>query len=98
MNFRNFSVSTETNNNNTPLKKFIKGLKIGFNMPLLPNKVLKFHNNPFIRILRVVGGIFVIIWLAKLYGNYYILIFPIVKGNQEFSLLLFCSNILIIII
>lgn len=60
-----------------PKKKIINDLKIAWNIPVLPDKILIFHNNIIIRIFRVIGGISVIIWLGKFYGDYNIIVFPL---------------------
>lgn len=45
----------------------LKSLKLGFNHLLLPPKVENFHNNPFTRIFRVLGGITIILFVFFLY-------------------------------
>lgn len=45
------------NNKKTIFQRLLIGLKVGWNAPVLPPKVLNFHNNPLIRIFRVIGGI-----------------------------------------
>jgi hypothetical protein len=47
------------------IKDFIFGLKRGFNMPLLPEKIMIFHNSPLIRIFRVIGGLSILACLGK---------------------------------
>jgi len=46
-------------------QRFIIGLKVGWNAPLLPERVANLHNHPFIRIFRVIGGISIITVLSK---------------------------------
>jgi hypothetical protein len=48
---------------NSILQRILKGLKIGWNTTTLPVKVKTFHNNPLIRIFRIIGGfcIFVVV-------------------------------------
>jgi hypothetical protein len=41
------------------------GLKVGWNAPMLPERVINLHNHPFIRIFRVIGGISIITVLSK---------------------------------
>ena len=43
------------------------GLKVGWNAPMLPKSVQKFHNYPLTRIFRVMGGISIITFLSKKY-------------------------------
>lgn len=50
---------------NNTLSRILKGLKLGFNLSLLPAKVERFHNNPFTRIFRVLGGISIILFLSS---------------------------------
>lgn len=45
--------------------RFIKGVKKGFLTPTLPLHILKIQKNPFIRILRVLGGVSVLLILTK---------------------------------
>jgi hypothetical protein len=60
---RGFASSTQK----SKFQRFMFGFKKGINLSLLPDKVLVFHNNLFIRIFRVLGGISLILWLSKLY-------------------------------
>lgn len=46
-------------------QRFIIGLKHGWNVPMLPDKVSRFHNHPFTRIFRVIGGMSVVTVLLK---------------------------------
>jgi len=81
----------------TKLRRFTNGLIIGFNMSLLPPKVLCFHNNKLVRILRAIGGIFVIILLGKWYGDYYIIVFPIAIFHLIYIILIkFCNVVYIV--
>ena len=81
----------------TKLKRFTKGLIIGFNMSLLPPKVLCFHNNILVRILRVIGGISVITLLGKWYGDYYIIVFPIAIFHFIYIIFInFCKVVYIV--
>ena len=52
-------------NNKTLIQRFINGLKMGWNTPMLPKKVLNFHNHPFVRIFRVIGGISIVTVLSN---------------------------------
>lgn len=73
----------------TKLKRFTKGLIIGFNMPLLPPKILCFHNNILVRIFRIIGGISVITWLGKFYASgYYYIVFPIAMLHLIYFLII----------
>lgn len=54
-------------NKKTLFQRFVIGLKVGWNAPMLPKKVIDFHTHPFIRIFRVVGGISIITVLSKKY-------------------------------
>lgn len=53
------------NNQKTLFKRLITGLKVGWNAPVLPTKVLNFHNNLFIRVFRVIGGISILTVLSN---------------------------------
>ena len=61
-------------NNKTKFKRFIAGLKIGWNKPLLPAKFNAFHNYPIIRIFRVIGGLSV---LTVLLNKHILLLSPL---------------------
>lgn len=52
-------------NNKTLFQRFINDLKIGWNTSMLQEKVLNFHNHPFVRIFKVIGGISIITVLSK---------------------------------
>lgn len=81
----------------TKLSRFTKGLIIGFNLSLLPPKVLCFHNNIVVRILRVIGGISVITLLGKWYGDYYIIVLPIAIFHFIYIILInFCKVVYIV--
>ena len=43
----------------------VLGIKLGWNTPLLPPKILSFNNHPFVRIFRVIGGLSVLTVLLK---------------------------------
>jgi hypothetical protein len=66
---RYYSTNHKNDNNKrkTILQRIWLGIKIGWNAPMLPPKVLSFHNHPFIRIFRVIGGISIITFLSKKY-------------------------------
>jgi len=70
-------------NKKTILQRIIIGLKVGWNAPMLPPKVLNIHNHPFIRIFRIIGGICIITFLSKKYllfiypFNYIVLLFAL---------------------
>lgn len=73
-----------TNKNTKTIWQIIViGLKIGWNAPMLPKSVEKFHNYPLIRIFRVIGGISIITFLSKKYllfiypFNYIVLLFAL---------------------
>jgi hypothetical protein len=57
----------------TIFQRLIIGLKVGWNAPMLPPKVLNIHNHPFIRIFRVIGGLSIIAFLSK---KYLLFIYP----------------------
>lgn len=67
----------------TILQRIILGLKVGWNAPMLPPKMLNIHNHPFTRIFRVLGGISIITFLSKKYllfiypFNYIVLLFAL---------------------
>lgn len=52
-------------NTKTMFQRIITGLKVGWNTPMLPDKVIAFNNYPLMRIFRVIGGITVITVLLK---------------------------------
>ena len=58
----------------TIFKRFITGLKVGWNTPMLPESVTKIHNHPFTRVFRVIGGALTVLVLSK---NYLILPFSL---------------------
>lgn len=62
---RFYSTSKTDKNTKTLRQRFIIGLKHGWNVPLMPDKVSRFHNHPFTRIFRVLGGLSVITVLLK---------------------------------
>lgn len=45
--------------------RLVTGLKVGWNAPVLPPKILSFHNNPFVRIFRVIGGLSILTVFSK---------------------------------
>jgi hypothetical protein len=51
------------------LNSFILGVKKGFNIPMLPNKISIYYNNIFIRILRFIGGVCLLLVLTSAYIN-----------------------------
>jgi len=55
----------EKSNTKTLWQRFITGLKVGWNAPMLPEKVASLHNHPFVRIFRVIGGISIITVLSN---------------------------------
>lgn len=61
------------NNQKTLFQRLIIGLKVGWNAPVLPTKVLNFHNNPLVRIFRVIGGISI---LTVLLNKHLLLFLP----------------------
>lgn len=58
-------------NNKTILSRIWTGLKLGWNTPLLPPKVLNFQNHPLVRVFRVIGGLSVITVLLKKHLLFY---------------------------
>jgi len=73
----------DNKNKRTVLQSIWLGIKVGWNAPMLPPKVLNVHNHPFVRISRVIGGICIITFLSKKYllfiwpFNYIVLIFAL---------------------
>ena len=51
----------------TIFQRIWSGLKVGWNAPVLPKSVQKFHSYPLTRIFRVIGGISIITFLSKKY-------------------------------
>ncbi len=45
--------------------RLVTGLKVGWNAPVLPSKVLSFHNNPLLRVFRVIGGVSILTVFSK---------------------------------
>lgn len=82
-NHNNNKENKSNKNKKTILQRIWSGLKVGWNAPMLPPKVLNFHNNPFVRIFRVIGGISIITFLSKKYllfiypFNYVVLLFAL---------------------
>ena len=52
-------------NKKTLYGRFILGLKLAWNTSLLAKIVLAFHNYPFVRIIRVLGGLCVLVVLLQ---------------------------------
>jgi hypothetical protein len=46
-------------------KRILTGLKLGWNTPTLPEKVIKFQGHPLIRVFRVLGGVSTVLVLTK---------------------------------
>lgn len=55
------------NNQKTLFQRLVASLKVGWNAPVLPPKVLNFHNNPLVRIFRVIGGISILTVLSNIH-------------------------------
>ena len=55
----------KTNTNKTILSRIWLGLKLSWSLPSLPVSVNQFHNYPIVRILRVIGGISIILFLSS---------------------------------
>ena len=51
-------------------KRFSNVFKIAFTTPNLPPHILEFQNNPFIRILRFLGGISFLLFLGNIRGYF----------------------------
>ncbi len=51
-------------NEKSVLYRIWHGLKLAWNLPSLPNSVYKFHNYPLVRILRVKGGVSIVLFLS----------------------------------
>lgn len=71
------------------------GIKLGWNTPILPEKVLNLHSHPFVRVFRVIGGISIITVLS----NKHLLLFLPFKYIVLFLALLhfiyiFCINVI----
>jgi hypothetical protein len=49
----------------TKLQRFFLGVKLGIKLSLLPKSLENFHNNPLVRIFRVIGGISIISFLSS---------------------------------
>jgi hypothetical protein len=52
-------------NKKTKLQRIWTGIKLGWNTPMLPDKIIVFNNYPLVRILRVIGGLSVLTVLLK---------------------------------
>ena len=83
-NYNNNNKEDKNNKNKkTILQRIWLGIKVGWNAPMLPPKVLSFHNHPFTRIFRIIGGISIITFLLKKYllfvypFNYVVLLFAL---------------------
>lgn len=67
--------------------RFFIGVKKGLFTPTLPNHIILLNNNPIIRILRVLGGISILLILThRLFGN----------GLLYFTALVLCTVLAII--
>lgn len=64
----------ESKPNKSIMSRIWTGIKLGWNTPMLPKKVLSIHMHPFTRIFRVIGGISVIAFLSK---KYLMLFYPL---------------------
>jgi hypothetical protein len=49
----------------TLFQRFIYGVKLAWNLPSLPTSVDKFNNYPLICIIRVIGGISILLFLSS---------------------------------
>jgi hypothetical protein len=77
------------NNNNKKLKfinSIILGVKHGYKINTLPNNILELHNNIFIRIFRIIGGISILLVISR----------KIIDYNQYIFILVTCIGILFI--
>lgn len=52
-------------NAKTLWQRTLIGLKVGWNAPMLPEKVANLHNYPFVRVFRIIGGISIITVLSN---------------------------------
>lgn len=82
-------------NQKSLFKRLVTGLKVGWSAPVLPPKVLDFHNNPFVRIFRVIGGVSILTVFSK---KYLLLFLPFKYMVLFFALLhlIYISSISII--
>jgi len=76
----------------TKLQRFFHGVKLGIKLSLLPKSVENFHNNPLVRIFRVIGGISILlflyspIWLGNL--NLYWIIFMLAMSHLLYIIII----------
>ena len=62
----------------TIFQRIFTGLKLGWNTPTLPEKVIKFQGHPLIRVFRVLGGVSTVLILTKkslLFPGFFLYIF-----------------------
>jgi hypothetical protein len=63
------------NEKRTLFKRFIIGLKVGWNTSTLPDNIFKFQLYPLVIILRILGGISTLYLLSNKASQYSIYIF-----------------------
>jgi hypothetical protein len=56
--------NNNNNNNKTLYSRIIFGIKSGWNMPYLPEHILKLNNNIYIKILKILGPLSVLIMIS----------------------------------
>jgi len=52
------------------INRFWIGIKKGLITPTLPDNITRFHNNPLVRLFRIIGGLSLIITLGKISLNF----------------------------
>ena len=86
------------------MKKIFKdiwiGIKFSFKLPSLPERVNRFHNYPLVRILRVLGGISILLFLSSptWVGNSFLYWTIFVIAMMQFLYILIISVIKILYI
>ena len=82
-------------NEKSKLQRFLYGAKLGIKLPLLPKSVDNFHNNPLVRIFRVIGGVSIILFLSspKWVGNSYLYWTIFILAMLHFLYILIISSI-----
>lgn len=77
------------------LPRIIVSLKVGWNAAVLPLRVINIHNNPWVRVFIITGGLSTLAVLSK---EYLLFVFPLNIIVLFFALLYFIYIMVIIII
>lgn len=61
----------------TILSRILYGIKSGWNLPVLPEHILKLEKNVYIKIFKIIGAICTLISLSGIYNQFNLLLFYI---------------------